>query len=115
MVFDDDGINEQDDGNEQDRESDWFPDPVEIHITDELDLHTFRPQEVKDLIDDYLEACLEKGIYSVRIIHGKGTGVLKRRVGAILAKHRLVEDYSDAPPEAGGWGATRVRLRKGGE
>ena len=115
MVFDDDGINEQDDGNEQDRESDWFPDPVEIPITDELDLHTFRPQEVKDLIDDYLEACLEKGIYSVRIIHGKGTGVLKRRVGAILAKHRLVEDYSDAPPEAGGWGATRVWLRKGDE
>ena len=111
MVFGSDGCDEKDDG----CEPDWFPEPVEIPITDELDLHTFRPQEVKDLIGDYLEACLEKGIFSVRIIHGKGTGKLKKRVGAILAKHRLVEDYWDAPPEAGGWGATRVRLRKGGE
>lgn len=111
MVIGDDGCDENGDGGE----SDWFPDPVEIPITDELDLHTFRPQEVKDLIGDYLEACLEKGIDSVRIIHGKGTGKLKKRVGAILAKHRLVEDYWDAPPGAGGWGATRVRLRKGGE
>ena len=109
MVSGDDGIDEKDDG----CEPDWFPDPVEIPITDELDLHTFRPQEVNALIGDYLEACLEKGIYSVRIIHGKGTGVLKKRVVAILAQHRLVEHFSDAPPEAGGWGATRVWLRKG--
>ncbi len=88
----------------------WFPEPIALPITDELDLHTFRPNEVKDLLHDYFEACLEKGIYSVRIIHGKGTGKLKKRVRSILAAHQRVKDYSDAPPEAGGWGATRVWL-----
>ena len=91
---------------------DGFDAPVEIPITDELDLHTFRPEEVKPLLNDYFEACLEKEIYSMRIIHGKGKGILKKRVQSILAAHRLVAHYSEAPPEAGGWGATRVWLKK---
>ena len=86
--------------------------PVRIPITDELDLHTFRPSEVRDLLDDYFDECIARGIFSVRIIHGKGTGTLKKRVQSILAKHPLVAAYFDAPPGAGGWGATRVELMK---
>ena len=86
-------------------------DPVIYEITDILDLHIFNPKEVPDLIENYLEVCAEKGIDSVRIIHGKGTGALKRRVLGILSRHRLVLTFKDAPPEAGGWGATLVRLR----
>ncbi|MCF8026756.1 MAG: Smr/MutS family protein [Desulfobacteraceae bacterium] len=84
---------------------------VEIPITGELDLHTFRPSEVGDLIDDYLEACLEKDITVVRIIHGKGTGKLRQRVHAALKRHRLVARFELAFPDSGGWGATRVWLK----
>lgn len=86
-------------------------DPVRIPITGELDLHTFRPSEVEPLLDDYFEACLQKGIYTVRIIHGKGTGKLKKKVHAVLSRHRLVESFSQATENAGGWGATRARLK----
>lgn len=85
--------------------------PIEIPIDGILDLHTFKPKEVPDLLDDYLEACLEAGILSVRIIHGKGTGALKKRVQSILERHTLVQSYQDAPPEAGGWGATIAHLK----
>ena len=85
--------------------------PIEIPIDGILDLHTFKPKEVPDLLDDYLEACLEAGILSVRIIHGKGTGALKKRVRSILERHTLVASFQDAPPEAGGWGATIARLK----
>jgi dsDNA-specific endonuclease/ATPase MutS2 len=84
---------------------------VEIPITGELDLHTFRPSEAGDLIDDYLEACLEKDIAVVRIIHGKGTGKLRQRVHAALERHRLVARFELASPDAGGWGTTRVWLK----
>ena len=85
--------------------------PIIYEITDTLDLHTFSPREVRDLIDDYLQACLDKGFDSVRIIHGKGTGTLKKRVQRLLLQHRSVLAIKDAPPEAGGWGATLVQLR----
>ncbi len=75
-----------------------------------LDLHTFRPSELTDLLDDYLEACRQAGIRQVRIIHGKGTGILRRRVHGLLKNHPDVRSYQDAPPEAGGWGATIVML-----
>jgi len=81
-----------------------------MEITDILDLHTFNPKEVPDLIDDYLSACIEKGIYFVRIIHGKGAGIMKQRVRRILSHHGQVISFKDAPPEAGGWGATLVTL-----
>ena len=88
-------------------------DIIRIPIGDVLDLHTFLPKEVPDLLDDYFEACVQKGIFSVRVIHGKGTGVLKQRVRSILKRHPLVENYGDAPGGGGGggWGATLVALK----
>ena len=86
--------------------------PVKIPINDMLDLHTFRPQELPDLLDDYFSACVAAGIFSIRIIHGKGKGILKNRVQSILDHHPLVISYKSAPPEAGGWGATLVDLKQ---
>ena len=86
--------------------------PIQLAIEDTLDLHTFLPKEVPNLLEDYFEACIEKNIFSVRIIHGKGQGILKKRVEKILRKHRLVRSFKGAPPEAGGWGATRVELQQ---
>lgn len=86
--------------------------PMVMPIEDVLDLHTFRPAEVKDLLDDYFRACRKKRIYSVRIIHGKGQGILKKRVEGILRKHPLVVSFQAAPAGAGGWGATQVQLKK---
>jgi len=84
--------------------------PVHIPITEQIDLHTFRPSEAHLLVQDYLDACMEKGFSQVRIIHGKGSGMLKKRVRQALARNRHVAAYSDAPPQAGGWGATIVTL-----
>ena len=89
-----------------------FSEPVVIPIGAELDLHTFSPREVEPLLADYLEACRAKGLTLVKIIHGKGTGQLKDRVRRVLAKNPLVEHLADADPESGGWGATRVWLKK---
>ncbi len=86
--------------------------PVEIPIDGVLDLHTFNPKEVPDLIDDYLAVCRDKGIHEVRIIHGKGTGVQRVRVRALLERNPKVQSYRDAPPESGGWGATLAELKK---
>ena len=85
--------------------------PVRIPVEDVLDLHTFRPQDIPALLDDYFAACQEKGLFSVRIIHGKGKGVLKKRVQSVLKKNPRVASYTDAPPESGGWGATLVALK----
>jgi DNA-nicking Smr family endonuclease len=84
--------------------------PIHIPIDGVLDLHTFRPAEVPDLLSDYIEACREAGIFQVRIIHGKGTGTLKRLVHRVLEKHPMVASFTDAPPQAGGWGATLAKL-----
>jgi len=86
--------------------------PVNIPITDSLDLHTFNPRELPALLDDYFEACIEVGLFSVRIIHGKGTGVLRDRVHSLLRKNTHVLSFKLASPEAGGWGATVVELKK---
>jgi DNA-nicking Smr family endonuclease len=85
--------------------------PVKLPIVDVLDLHTFRPRDVPDLLEDYFAECIKAGIYSVRIIHGKGKGIQKRRVQGLLSKSPVVRCFKDAPPEAGGWGATLVELR----
>jgi len=87
--------------------------PVQIPINGVLDLHTFHPKEIKDLVTDYLEACLEKGILQVRIIHGKGIGNLRRTVHSLLAKNPHVVSFSLDHPEYGGWGATLVQLKPG--
>jgi len=86
--------------------------PVTIPIEDVLDLHTFLPRDIPDLLEDYLTECLKAGLYSVRIIHGKGKGVQKQRVQGLLQKNVLVSSFTDAPPEAGGWGATLVELKR---
>jgi dsDNA-specific endonuclease/ATPase MutS2 len=85
---------------------------VEIPIDGVLDLHTFQPREIKDLIPDYLRICKEKDIWEIRIIHGKGTGQLRRTVHAILSKNPMVRSFRLAGEDAGGWGATIVQLKK---
>jgi len=86
--------------------------PVELPIDGVLDLHTFQPREIKDLVPDYLAECQKRGILRVRIIHGKGIGNLRRTVHAILAKHPEVISYALASEHFGGWGATIVHLRE---
>ena len=84
-------------------------DEIRFPIDGTLDLHTFRPEDAASVVDEYLRECLENGIYEVRIIHGKGKGVLRRTVHARLAKNPLVLDFAlDAG--ASSWGATLVRL-----
>ncbi len=85
--------------------------PIELPIDGVLDLHTFKPREVKDLIPDYLAECQERGILQVRIIHGKGIGQLRQLVHSILEKHPSVISFTLDHPELGGWGATLVRLK----
>lgn len=85
--------------------------PVKMPIEDILDLHTFKPKDIPDLLVDYFEACINEGIYSVRIVHGKGRGILKKRVHGLLKKNLMVKSFQDAPSEAGGWGATLVELK----
>lgn len=85
--------------------------PVKLPITDVLDLHSFRPADVPDVVREWLDAAYEKGFHVVRIIHGKGIGVQRKMVRTLLARDPRVEDFGDAPMEAGGWGATWVRLR----
>ena len=87
------------------------PEPIEIPIDGVLDLHLFNPKELGDLIPDYIEACKEKEIYSIRIIHGKGKGVLRRTVHSLLDRNPNVETYSLASDRSG-WGATVVELIK---
>ena len=79
--------------------------PINMPIDGVLDLHTFKPAEVKELLSDYFEACLEKDITTVRIIHGKGTGALRDLVHAQLRKSPLVASFQQAEAGGGGWGA----------
>ena len=85
--------------------------PVHIPIDGVLDLHAFLPKEAASVVDEYLRVCLDKGIYEVRIIHGKGKGVLRKTIHSLLEKHPKVLDFRlDSGPS--GWGATLVRLRR---
>lgn len=89
-----------------------FPEPVRIPITDVFDLHTIQPRDVKVVVEAYLEEARDAGFSSVRIIHGKGIGVQREMVRTILARTEFVISWTDAPPEAGGLGATIVWLEE---
>ena len=85
--------------------------PVELPIDGTLDLHTFRPEDVKELVQDYVEACRERGILEIRIIHGKGIGALRETVHAALARMPEVASFRLAGEDRGSWGATIVVLK----
>lgn len=85
--------------------------PTEIPIDGTLDLHTFRPDDLGSLIPGYIDECLKKEIYEIRIIHGKGTGNLRRSVHALLDRNENVISYSLANDRSG-WGATIATLKK---
>jgi len=85
--------------------------PVALPITGELDLHTFRPQDLGELIPAYLEACAAKGLHEVRIVHGKGTGTLRTTVHRLLQRSPRVLRYRSGDETSGSWGATLVTLR----
>jgi len=84
---------------------------VEIPIEEELDLHSFDPRDVPDVVASYLDACHERGLCSVRLVHGRGKGVQRAVVHRLLSARSDVAEFRDARPDEGGWGATRVRLR----
>jgi DNA-nicking Smr family endonuclease len=84
--------------------------PIVIPIEDSLDLHTFAPREVKQVVEEYLFQCHQKRLREVRIIHGRGHGVQRDIVRGVLARSPWVVAFKDASPDAGGWGATIVQL-----
>jgi len=85
--------------------------PIQLPIDGVLDLHSFDPRQIKDLVPDYLAECQARGMLQVRIIHGKGMGNLRRTVHAILGKNPQVISFTLDHPQYGGWGATLVQLR----
>ena len=85
--------------------------PFEIEITDVFDLHSVPPRDVKAVVEAYLEEAHERGFKALRLIHGRGIGVQRETVRAILARTPYVASFGDAPAEAGGWGATVVTLK----
>ncbi len=97
-----------DDDDEEDFEP---PESVEVPIDGVLDLHTFSPKDVADVVATYLDACQEKGVLSVRIIHGKGLGVQRANVEKVLKSHPAVREFHLADESAGGWGATLADLK----
>lgn len=85
---------------------------VVLPIEDSLDLHSFRPRDIRSVVEAYLDAAAEAGFEEVRLIHGRGIGAQREIVRALLARHPLVSGFRDAPPDRGGWGATLASLRR---
>ena len=85
--------------------------PVRVPISDELDLHTFAPGDLPELLPAWFEECRKQGLFRVRVIHGKGTGTLRTSVQALLGRLPMVQSWQGAGGESGGWGATIVHLR----
>lgn len=92
-----------------------IPEEVVLPIEDSIDLHAFRPKEVRSVVESYLEEAVECGFREVRLIHGRGIGVQREIVRSLLSRHPAVEEFFDAPPGRGGWGATVVRLTMRGK
>jgi DNA-nicking Smr family endonuclease len=90
---------------------DTLDEVVALPIDGILDLHTFAPHEVKELVADYVDECAARALLDLRIIHGKGTGALRRLVHAVLQRHELVVAFRLADEAEGGWGATLVQRR----
>lgn len=88
------------------------PPPHRVPLEESIDLHAFAPRDAASVVESYLEEAVGAGYREVRLIHGKGTGMQRAAVRALLARHPAVESYADAAPEAGGWGATRVLLKR---
>ena len=86
--------------------------PFVVEITDSIDLHHFRPSEVLDIVDAYIDAALQEGFLEVRLIHGRGKGVQRARVQQRLRGDERVDRFEEAPPGRGGWGATIVWLKR---
>lgn len=87
------------------------PAVLDLPVDGILDLHTFRPRDAASVVEEYLRACAEKGIFEVKIIHGKGKGALRRTVHAVLERHPSVIEFSlDSGPS--GWGATVAHLKR---
>ncbi|HEX7316802.1 MAG TPA: Smr/MutS family protein [Pyrinomonadaceae bacterium] len=103
-------VEEEDDADDVDP-FDPFPEPVRLEIKDVFDLHSVPPREVRAVVEEYLREARRLGFRRVRIIHGKGIGVQREAVRAVLARTPFVEHFTDAPPEAGGWGATVVTMK----
>jgi len=93
--------------NDDDQE---IPDVVEVPLEDSIDLHPFRPRDVRSVVESYLEQAVDAGFREVRLIHGRGIGVQRESIRSLLTKHPAVDSFADAPPTRGGWGATIVRL-----
>jgi len=89
---------------------DPFPEPVRLPIEDVIDLHTVPPKDVEGVVEEYLVEARAAGLRQLRIIHGRGIGVQREMVRAVLSRTPFVADFRDAPAEAGGWGATIVTL-----
>jgi DNA-nicking Smr family endonuclease len=85
--------------------------PVQLPIEDSIDLHFFAPQEIPSVVEEYLREAHRLGFREVRLIHGRGKGFQRAVVQSLLNGHPLVERFVEAPPEAGGWGATVVVLK----
>jgi DNA-nicking Smr family endonuclease len=86
------------------------PEEIVLPVEDFLDLHPFRPRDVKSVVEEFLAQSIAAGFREVRLIHGRGIGVQREIVRSLLTRHSAVEEFRDAPPERGGWGATVVRL-----
>lgn len=88
----------------------FLDEPVEIEITDSIDLHSFHPSEIRDVVEAYLAEAHKKGFTIVRIIHGKGVGVQREIVRNVLSETDFVESFKNAPEFSGSWGATIAKL-----
>ena len=90
---------------------DPFPEPVDIPITDSLDLHAFSPRDIRNVVEAYLVEAHKKGFRLVRIIHGKGVGVQREIVRNVLSETHFVKSFKNAPEFSGSWGATIAELK----